>query len=220
LNPPEPGSASPKRNFTAEHRADRIILLIGLMLSVLGFCWLFPLVAVHSGLFHKLSAGVYGCALVLMYLSSTLLHWVPDRHPRSVLRIIDHSAIYVLIAATYTPFTLPNISAAWARQAFTFMWVMVLIGITFKMLWIHRAAALSLVLYLAMGWSIIAFLGPLSAALPPAVLHGIFLGGIFYSVGAICYACKPLPFRMPIWHLFVIAGSTAHYVAVWRYLAN
>jgi hemolysin III len=188
------------------------------MLSVVAFCWLVPLVAVHGGQLRELSSGIYGCALVLMYLSATIFHWLPNRPPRGTLRIIDHSAIYVLIAGTYTPFTLPSFSESWARLALIFMWAMVFMGIVFKLLWIGRADRISLVFYLVMGWSIIGFINPLSAALPSPVLHPLLAGGILYTVGALCYATKHLPYRLPIWHLFVIAGSTTHYVAVCRYL--
>lgn len=136
------------------------------------------------------------------------------------MRILDHCAIFVLIAGTYTPFTLSNISATWAKTTLLLMWGMVGLGIIFKLLWIGRADRFAVFLYLAMGWSAMMFIEPLSASLPATVFHLIVAGGILYTMGAIVYACKGIPFRLPIWHLFVIAASAVHYAAVATYLTS
>jgi hemolysin III len=204
----------------AEHLADRAILAIGLALSMIGFGWLLAMITPHPGEFRGWSCAVYGSALVLMYSCATAYHWLPDHRPRSILRILDHCAIFVLIAGTYTPFTLPNISASWARGTLLLMWVMVGLGVIFKLLWIGRRDRFSVFLYLAMGWSAVAVFQPLSTAVPGSVFRLIIAGGVLYSVGAFIYIWKGLPFRLPIWHLFVIAGSAVHYAAVASYLGS
>lgn len=204
----------------AEHLADRVILAIGLVLSMIGFGWLLALIFTRMDAFRGWSGGVYGGALVLMYACATAYHWLPDHRPRSVLRILDHCAIYVLIAGTYTPFTLPNHSALWARVTLFLMWAMVGLGIVFKLLTIGRTDRLSIFLYVAMGWSAMMVIKPLSASVPTTVFHLIVVGGLLYTIGAVIYACKGVPFRLPIWHLFVIAASAVHYAAVASYLVS
>ena len=210
----------PHSSLRAEHLADRVILAIGLVLSVIGFGWLLTLIAANLDAFRGWSCVVYGGALVLMYSCATVYHWVPDERPRSLKRILDHCAIYVLIAGTYTPFTLPNISARWASGTLLLMWAMVGAGITFKLLSIGRTDRFSILLYLAMGWSAVMVIEPLAATVPESVFRLIIAGGILYTIGAVVYACRAIPFRLPIWHSFVIAGSAVHYAAVASYVAN
>jgi len=204
----------------AEHLAGRAILAAGLVLSMIGFGWLLALISMQTNAFRGVSCAVYGGALVLMYSSATAYHWIPDDRPRSFKRILDHCAIYVLIAGTYTPFTLPNFAALWARSTLLLMWLMVGLGVIFKLWSIGRTDRFSILLYLAMGWSAVMVLEPLSATVPTTVFRLIIAGGILYTVGAIVYACKGIPFRLPIWHTFVIAASAVHYAAVASYLVS
>ena len=205
----------------AEHLADRVILGAGLCLSMVGTGWLLALInAEKSSAFQGWSGAIYGIALILMYGCATVYHWRPDERPRSFMRILDHCAIFVLIAGTYTPFTLTNLSAPWAKDTLFLMWGLVGIGIIFKLLWIGRSDRLSIFLYVAMGWSALMVIGPLSKSVPPAVFRLIVIGGVLYTVGAVVYACKGLPFRLPVWHLFVIAASAVHYAAVATYLVS
>lgn len=204
----------------AEHLADRAVLTFGLILSMIGFGWLLALISTHMDASRGWSCGVYGTALVLMYSCATVYHWLPDERPRSLMRILDHCAIFVLIAGTYTPFTLPNIAAPWAKSTLLLMWTMVAVGIVYKLIWIGRRDRFAVFLYLAMGWSAIAVIQPLSEIVPVPVFRLIIAGGVLYSLGAIVYVWKGLPFRLPIWHLFVIAASSVHYAAVATYLVN
>jgi hemolysin III len=202
----------------AEHLADRAILTLGLILSMIGFGWLLALTSTHTNAFHGWSCGVYGTALVLMYSCATAYHWLPDDRPRSLMRILDHCAIFVLIAGTYTPFTLPNIAAPWARDTLYLMWALVAAGILYKFICIGRWDRFAVCFYLVMGWSAVAVIQPLSASVPASVFRLIIVGGVLYSIGAVVYVWKGLPFRLPIWHSFVIAGSSVHYAAVVSYL--
>ena len=204
----------------AEHLADRAVLTFGLILSMIGFGWLLALMSTHMDASRGWSCGVYGTALVLMYSCATVYHWLPDERPRSLMRILDHCAIFVLIAGTYTPFTLPNIAAPWAKSTLLLMWTMVAVGIVYKFIWIGRRDRFAVFLYLAMGWSAIAVFQPLSEIIPAPVFRLIIAGGVLYSLGAIVYVWKGLPFRLPIWHLFVIAASSVHYAAVATYLVS
>src|SRR5262245_31999006 len=198
-------------SLRAEHLADRAILTIGLVLSMIGFGWLLAMITAETTTARCWSCAIYGCALVLMYSCATVYHWLPDERPRSMMRILDHCAIFVLIAGTYTPFTLPNVSALWARGTLLLMWLMVGAGIVLKLVSIGKTDRFSILLYLAMGWSALMVIHPLSESVPAAVFRLIIIGGVLYSVGAVVYACKRLPFRLPIWHLFVISGSAVHY---------
>jgi hemolysin III len=202
----------------AEHLADRAVLTIGLVLSLIGAGWLLALMTAQQDGFRGWSGAVYGTALVLMFSCATVYHWLPDDRPRSFMRILDHCAIFVLIAGTYTPFTLPNVSAPWALITLLLMWGMVGVGIIYKFLWIGRRDRASVFLYLAMGWSAVAVFQPLAAAVSGTVLRLIVAGGVLYSIGAFVYVWKGMPFRLAIWHSFVIAGSSVHYFAVTNYL--
>src|SRR5262249_36292307 len=156
----------PRPSLRAEHLADRVILAIGLVLSMIGFGWLLALISEHTDAFRGWSCAVYGSALVLMYSCATAYHWHPDDRPRRLMRILDHCAHFGLFAGTYTPFPLPNIGAPWARDTLFLMWAMVAAGIVYKFIWIGRKDRAAVFLYLVMGWSAIAVIQPLSQIVP------------------------------------------------------
>ena len=166
------------------------------------------------------SCSVFGCTLVLVYVCSTLYHSLVRTHARRVLRIIDHSAIYLLIAGTYTPFALVSLRGRLGWSLFAIVWSLAILGIVFKSLAIERFAIASVIVYLGMGWLVVFAARPLLQAL---TWHGIFwiaLGGLFYTAGIIFYALDRLSFFHAFWHLFVLAGSTCHYFAVLFYVGQ
>ena len=166
------------------------------------------------------SCSVFACTLVLVYLCSTLYHSLVRTRARNVMRIIDHSAIYLLIAGTYTPFALVSLHGRWGWLLFATVWSLAVLGIVFKSFAIERFAVASVVVYLGMGWIGVLAIQPLLHAL---TWHGIFwigLGGLFYTGGIVFFAFDRLSYFHALWHLFVLAGSTCHYFAVLFYIAQ
>ena len=163
---------------------------------------------------------VFGAALVVLYSSSTLYHSVGPGHARakSVLRVIDHSAIFLLIAGTYTPFTLVSLWGPWGWALFGVVWGLAVAGITLRLVLRRRPTALFVALYLAMGWCVVVAAKPLLAAVAPGGIALLVAGGLAYSVGVVFYTSRR-PYHHAIWHAFVLAGSAFHYAAVLRYVA-
>ena len=163
---------------------------------------------------HVTSVTLFGSMLVIMYMMSTLYHAFRSPRVKKVFRILDHSAIFLLIAGTYTPFCLVTLQGAWGWTIFGIVWGLAALGVTFKAVFGPRWEILSTLLYLAMGWLIVIAIAPLWRAMPAGGLFWLFGGGVFYSVGIIFYAWDRPPYCHAIWHLFVLAGSAAHVVAV------
>jgi hemolysin III len=199
---------------------------VGAVLAIVGGV---VLVALSAGDGRRMVAfTIYAVTLFLLFLASTLLHAVRAR-PEVLrrLRIFDHAAIYLLIAGTYTPIalvTLTGVSPAWGWTLLGVAWGAAGLGVLFKLAWLDAPRWLSTALYLALGWMAVVAIAPLVQALPWSALAWLAAGGAFYSVGAVVYARKrPDPFPRvfgyhEIWHLFVLAGATCHYVLMLRYV--
>ncbi len=166
------------------------------------------------------SCSVFGCTLVLVYLCSTLYHSLVRTRARRVLRIIDHSAIYLLIAGTYTPFALVSLRGQLGWLLFAIIWSLAILGIVFKSVAIGRFPMASVVVYVGMGWLAVFAMRPLLHALTWHGLFWIALGGLFYTAGIVFYAFDRLSYFHAFWHLFVLGGSTCHYFAVLFYVAQ
>lgn len=174
------------------------------------------------------SALVYGISLITLYTASTLLHAVrAGARTTRVLRLLDHAAIFALIAGSYTPVTLVTLQAenpAWGWTLFAVAWGFALLGIVFKLAWAEAPRWVSTGLYLAMGWLAVIAIVPITRALPPGGVTWLAAGGVIYSLGAVVYGAKWPDPRPPwfgyheLWHLFVLAGSACHYVMVLRYV--
>ncbi|MBW8876275.1 MAG: hemolysin III family protein [Acidobacteria bacterium] len=191
---------------------------LGIVLSIAGLIAM-VLVSERSGdVRHLVASVVYGVTLILLYLASTLYHGIPWPRAKRVLKVLDHSAIYLLIAGTYTPFTLISLRGAWGWTLFGLIWGMALLGITLKIAAIGRFQWLSIVLYLAMGWLVVVALKPLIEAVSPAGFRLMFLGGLSYTLGVLFYKWRRLPYHHAVWHLFVLAGSVFHFFAVLLYV--
>ena len=192
---------------------------IGLFFAVLGAIYL-----IHASLRGdaRVVAGcsVFAGTLVLVYLFSTLYHSLVVTRARRVFQILDHSAIYLLIAGTYTPFTLVPLRGAVGWWLFGFVWTLAVAGVVFKSLWIDRFAVASAVVYLLQGWVIVFAIRPLHAALGVHGLAWLVAGGAFYSLGIVFFALDRRRYFHAVWHLFVLAGSVAHYFAVLFYVAG
>lgn len=197
-----------------EELAHSVIHGVGIVLSIVGLAVLVALAAMRGGALHVATCAVYGTTLILLYVASTLYHSIPLPGAKRVLRVLDHCAIYLLIAGTYTPFALVSLRGEGGWALFGVVWTLAAMGVVFKSLATGRARILSVVLYLLLGWCILAVLAPLSRAIPARGVELLFAGGICYTVGVLFYAWKRLPYHHAIWHLFVLAGSTLHFFAV------
>ena len=159
-------------------------------------------------------ASVFGATMVLLYLSSTWYHAVPIGRLKERLHKLDHAAIYLLIAGTYTPFTLGVLNGAWGWTLFGIVWGAAAVGVCDKVFVGIRHPRLSTALYLVMGWAVLMVIRPLVLSMPPQGLAWHVAGGLFYSGGVVFYSARRLPYNHLIWHLFVLAGSTCHFFSV------
>ena len=162
-------------------------------------------------------AGVFAAAMVLLYLTSTLYHALPWNRAKRVFQVLDHAAIFLMIAGTYTPFTLGVLRGAWGWTLFGLVWGLALAGIVLTAAGGVRYPKLTTSLYLAMGWLILVAVKPLWLRMPPEGLFWLLAGGIAYTVGVVFYAAKRVRYCHFVWHLFVIAGTACHFNAVLRF---
>lgn len=164
------------------------------------------------------AAAVFGVTVLLLFAASTLYHAIPEGRATSWLRLLDHAAIYLLIAGTYTPFTLITLRGAWGWSIFGAVWVLALLGLAGQAGLLRRRRWIEVILYLVMGWVVIVALKPLVAALPPAGLALLVAGGMAYTVGVAFYLWRSLPYHHAVWHLFVLAGAACHFLAILLYV--
>ncbi|WP_288186199.1 hemolysin III family protein [uncultured Sporomusa sp.] len=191
---------------------------VGTIFALIGLGVLTVSVYSNGSIWHLLSVIIYGTSLVLLYLSSTLYHSFTNERAKYILKIFDHAAIYVLIAGNYTPFTLIPLHGALGWTIFSVIWVLAIIGIIFQIFFVNRFKVFSTLCYLLMGWFAVVMIKPLLVTLPIEGIYWLVGGGLFYSVGAIFYLVHKIPYNHAIWHLFVLAGSIAHFVAVLKYV--
>ncbi len=197
--------------------ANSITHGVGVALSLAGVSAL-AIAAAHRGPTLYVSCIVYGSSLVLVYLCSTLYHSLVLTRARHVLQVLDHSAIYLLIAGTYTPFTLVSLRGPLGWTLFGIVWGLAIAGIVFKSFALGRFAAASAVVYIAMGWLIVFAMRSLIHAVG---WHGVLwlaLGGVLYTAGIVFFALDRLPYFHALWHLFVLGGSVLHYFAILLYV--
>jgi hemolysin III len=191
---------------------------IGALVSIAGLVLLIIFSKMYGNLNHIISCTIFGITLVLLYTSSTLYHSFQKPKLKRVFKILDHSCIYVLIAGTYTPFLLVTIRGVLGWSMFALLWSLTVIGVLFKVFFVHRFKIISTIAYILMGWIIIFAIKPLLQALPGGGLALLVSGGLAYTLGTIFYAWEKLPFNHAIWHLFVLSGSVCHFCAVMFYV--
>jgi hemolysin III len=199
---------------------------IGALLAVAGLVALIVKASNPLRPWHLTTYCVFGAGMILLYTASTLYHWLPlGSTGRSRLRKLDHMMIFVLIAATYTPFCLVPLRGAWGWSIFGTVWAVALMGIVFKAFWIHAPRWLSAAMYVCMGWIVIVGIVPLVRTLQPGGLFWLVTGGLLYTAGGLIYAVKrPDPFPdvfgfHEIFHIFVMLGTGAHFWAVYKYVS-
>ncbi|MBS0971319.1 hemolysin III family protein [Chimaeribacter arupi] len=203
----------------AEEVANSISHGIGLLLGIIGTVMLLMgAFGEKAGLTTLISYSVYGGSMVLLYLASTLYHAIPHARAKYWLKKIDHCAIYLLIAGTYTPFLLVGLNSPLAQGLMAVIWGLALVGVLFKLAFAHRFEKLSLITYLTMGWLSLVVIYQLAVTLPWGAVALLALGGVIYSLGVIFYASERWRFGHAIWHLFVLGGSLCHFLAIYLYV--
>ena len=202
----------------AGERFNSISHLIGAVLALTGVAVLVTVAGIQGGALHIVSFSVYGATLFLLYLVSTLYHSLRGR-AKQVFKVLDHVAIYLLIAGTYTPFSLLVLKGQTGWWMFGAIWTLAGIGILIDSIPYRGRRILPMIIYLTMGWLIVLALEPLVASLPPAGLWGLVAGGLFYTFGVIFYALDSrVSWSHGVWHLFVLAGSVSHYLTILIFL--
>ena len=202
-----------------EELANTITHGTGVAFSIIGLVLLVVRASLYGNAWQVVSFSIYGASLIMLYLASTLYHGFKSPRAKEMLRIFDHSAIYLLIAGTYTPFLLNTIRGPWGWSLFGTIWGLALLGITFKLIFGPKYDVLSTIFYLLMGWVVVIAIKPLLAALPLAGFMWLLAGGLAYSLGVIFYVWEKLPYNHAIWHGFVLAGSTFHFFAILLHIA-
>jgi len=199
-------------------RFNSISHLVGAALALIGMVLLVGFASAQGDPWKIVSFSIYGVSLFLLYSLSTLYHSLRGR-AKEVFQKLDHVAIYLLIAGTYTPFTLVTLRGTWGWTLFVIIWGLAIVGIIVDSLHKDGSRAIQMVIYLLMGWLILIAMKPLVQALPTGALVLLVLGGVFYTSGIIFYAIdKRMKHAHGIWHLFVLAGSISHYLAVLFYI--
>lgn len=194
---------------------------IGVLLSIAGLVLLLVFAATtgYGDAWKFVSFSVYGASLIVLFTASTLYHGIQNRRIKGFLNIFDHAAIFVLIAGTYTPFTLVNLRGPWGWSIFGVIWGLAIAGVVFKLFfYTDRLRLLSAVIYFLMGWIILIAIRPLIQEVPAGGLYWLLAGGLFYSLGIVFYLRKQNRFNHVIWHLFVLAGAISHFFSIFFYV--
>ncbi|UHD16722.1 PAQR family membrane homeostasis protein TrhA [Thiocapsa bogorovii] len=202
----------------AGERFNSISHLVGAVLALIGVAVLVTLAGMQGGALRIVSFSVYGATLFLLYLFSTLYHSLRGR-TKQVFKILDHAAIYLLIAGTYTPFSLLVLKGSTGWWMFGAIWTLAGIGVLIDSIPHGRRRILPMIIYLTMGWLIVFALEPLVESLPAAGVRGLVAGGLLYTFGIIFYALDSrFSWSHGVWHLFVLAGSISHYLTILIFL--
>jgi hemolysin III len=209
--------AQPSYPF-AEEVASSVIHAVGLVLSIAGLAILVAFSAMYGGPRAVVASSVFGGTLILLYTASTLYHSIPGVMAKRVLRTFDHIAIFFLIAGTYTPFTLLALPGAWGWGLFTTIWSLAIIGSLAELGILKRYRKAAVLMYVLMGWVAVVAIEPLRENVETGGLILLFGGGMAYMLGVPFYMARKLPYHHAIWHVFVLAGSVLHFLAVLLYV--
>lgn len=201
-----------------EERLNVISHALGFFLSTFALIVLLIKSIQHGGFVEIVSVSIFGVSLITLYAASTLYHNSKIAEQRKRLKIFDHAAIYVLIAGTYTPFTLITLEGTVGWTVFGVIWGMAFAGVILKLFFTGKYKILSTIMYILMGWVIVFAIKPLVDSLSSEGLFWLFAGGVFYTVGAILYSIKKIKFNHAIFHICVLGGSFCHFYAVFYYV--
>lgn len=206
---------------TREEIANSITHGIGVLFSVVALTILLIYSIWQKSAVSIVAFSIYGLCSILLYLSSTLYHSFRKEKLKRLFRVFDHSSIYLFIAGTYTPVALLTLKGAWRIGILASVWVIAVSGIVFKICTykkMDRLKVVSLAIYIAMGWIVVIAVKPMLQTVPVGFFIWLLAGGIVYTLGTIFYAAKRIPYSHAIWHSFVLAGSTLHFIGLFKYL--
>ena len=190
----------------------------GIFLSIIALVLLIIKAVQQDNIWMMISFPIFGVSLILLYLASTLYHASKEPQKRFKLKVFDHAAIYVLIAGSYTPFTLVSLNGETGWLIFSMVWVMAFTGIILKLFFTGRFKVISTAMYVLMGWLIVFYFQDLTASLHEKGVFYLILGGVLYTIGAILYSIKKIKFNHAIFHFFVLAGSFCHFLSIYLYV--
>ncbi len=202
----------------AEEIANSLSHGAGVLLGVIALLLLVLKSVQMDDTLRVVAFSIYGGSIIILFLASTLYHAIPGPRAKAVLKLVDHCAIYLLIAGTYTPFLLLTLGDTFGAVLMVVIWGLAAAGIVFKIFFLHRFHNLSLALYLGMGWLAVVASYQLLSNLPRTGIALLLGGGILYSLGTIFYRGNRIPFNHAIWHLFVLAACVCHFLAVYFYV--
>jgi hemolysin III len=199
-------------------RFNGISHLIGAAAALAGTLVLIIMASLQGDPWKIVSFSIYGASLVALYTFSTLYHSLRGE-AKALFRKLDHNAIYLLIAGTYTPFVMVTLRDRLGWTIFVVVWVLAIVGMVYDSLPQKRARIIPVIIYLVMGWLALFLIDPLVNTLPTAAIVGLVTGGLFYTVGVVFYALNKVRHFHGIWHLFVLAGSVSHYITILKFVA-
>lgn len=211
-----------KRYSRFEEIANSITHAAGVIFGIVSLVILLILSIRKESILSIVGFSIYGFCLIFMYLSSTLYHSIKEPRAKEILRVFDHSSIFLFIAGTYTPIALLSMTGAWRIGIMLAVWLIAIVGITFKLLTIgsfDKYKGFSLMLYIAMGWIALFTLRPIIRMTSISFILWILAGGIVYTLGTIFYSLKKLPYNHAIWHVFVLGGTVLHFCGILLHLA-
>jgi hemolysin III len=214
-----PAAVIEPRQSLGEEIANSVSHGAGLVAAIAATPLLLRHAAQRGGGYFLVGTSVFGATIMLLYLASTLYHALPQGKAKRVFQVIDHGAIFLLIAGTYTPFSLGVLRGAWGWTLLALVWALAVIGVILKAVRGVRYPTLSLLMYLGMGWLGIVAIRPLWLGVPLSGLVWLLLGGVAYTVGAAFFTADRLGYCHLVWHIFVLAGTSCHFIAVWFYAA-
>ena len=201
-----------------EEIANSLTHGIGALLSVVGLTQLLVLAANEGDAIRVASSIIYGSSLILLFLFSTLYHSFKHHSVRVVFQVLDHCAIYLLIAGTYTPFLLISLKGGWGYSLMAVIWGLAVFGVVFKICYGERYPRVSLMTYLSMGWLILIAGAEMIARVPMEGLVLLAAGGLIYTIGTLFFIWDRMPYNHAVWHLFVMGGSVCHFFAIYGYV--
>jgi len=201
-----------------EEIANAITHGIGVLLSIAALVLLIVFASLKGSALHIVSYTIYGVSMLILYMSSTLLHSFNEGKVKDLFEIFDHSSIYLFIAGTYTPLMLIVVKGALGWTMFGIVWGLAVIGIVFKIFFVKRFLYLSTVFYILMGWMVVFTFKPILQNLPSKGIMLLVVGGILYTVGSVFYVWRKFPYHHAVWHLFVLGGSITHFFTILFYV--
>ncbi len=212
---------SKKRHYPqtkGEEIANSITHGLGALLGIAGLVLLIAFSALYGDVWHVVSFTIFGSTLIILYSMSTLYHALTHKKAKEVFQVLDHAAIFILIAGTYTPYTLVTIRGWMGWTIFGLIWVLAVGGTVVETVFPKKYMKLTVVLYLLMGWFCLGAIKPIYSALPRNGFYLLVFGGICYSLGVIFYVMKRRKYAHTVFHIFVLAGSTAHFFSILLYV--